>query len=50
MYFDDNISNTNIGLDVQINGKACAHIWMWHGGSLEQKKESTTVILSISIF
>ena len=25
IYFDDNISDTGIGLDVQINSKVCAH-------------------------
>lgn len=32
IYFNGNISNTNIGLDVLIKGKICAHIWMWYGG------------------
>lgn len=31
-YSNGNISNTNIGLDVQINDKVCTHIGMWHGG------------------
>lgn len=31
IYFDGNISDTGIGLDVQINGKVCAHTFSGFG-------------------